>query len=56
MPTRLTIARFAEREFAPLLPLRAIEEQGRQALAIHPGLDEVREAVRELEAALGETD
>lgn len=34
----------------PRAALRAF----RQALAIHPGLDEVREAVRELEAALGE--
>lgn len=34
----------------PRAALRAF----RQALAIYPGLDEVREAVRELEAALGE--
>ncbi|HET6576018.1 MAG TPA: HEAT repeat domain-containing protein [Fimbriiglobus sp.] len=34
----------------PRAALRAF----RQALAIHPGLDEVRDAVRDLEAALGE--
>lgn len=36
----------------PRAALRAF----RQALAIHPGLDEVQEAVRDLEAALGEMD
>lgn len=36
----------------PRAALRAF----RQALAVHPGLDEVREAVRELEAALGESE
>jgi HEAT repeat protein len=36
----------------PRAALRAF----RQALSIHPGLDEVRDAVRELEAALGETE
>ena len=36
----------------PRAALRAF----RQALAIHPGLDEVRDAVRELEAALGESE
>ena len=36
----------------PRAALRAF----RQALAIYPGLDEVRDAVRELEAALGEAE
>jgi tetratricopeptide (TPR) repeat protein len=36
----------------PRAALRAF----RQALTIHPGLDDVREAVRELEEALGETE